>query len=81
MLLARKYLSALNFLQNYFCAEIHRGFCGIGDYYSLRSKFGKLLRDKESIPILECYSPQNIVVLMIMLQYASAQCQFEIFLY
>ena len=51
---------AFNFLQNYFYVEIHRGFCGVGDY-SLRSKFGKLLRDKESIPILECYSPQTIV--------------------
>ena len=80
MLLAHKYLSAFNFLQNYFCAEIHMGFYGVRDY-SLRSKLGKLLRDKESIPILKCYSPQNIVVLMIMLQYATAQCQFEIFLY
>ena len=51
---------AFHFLQNYYFIEIHRGFCGVGEY-SLRPKFGNLLRGKENIPVTESYSPENIV--------------------
>ena len=51
---------AFHFLQNYYFIEIHIGFCGVGEY-SLRPKFGNLSRGKENIPVIESYSPENIV--------------------
>ena len=42
---------AFHFLQNDYFIEIHRGFCGVGEY-SLRPKFGNLLRGKENIPVI-----------------------------